>query len=58
MTPEFWLQVIVAIGAAFGVYGAIRADLAAAKIRAEHAQKAADEAHGRIDRHIEVHHGG
>lgn len=56
MTPEFILQIIVAVAAGFGVYGAIRSDLTAAKIRAENAQKAADEAHQRLDRHIEVAH--
>ncbi len=56
MTPEFLLQLVVAIGVAFGVYGAIRSDLTAAKIRAEAAQKAADNALQRIDRHIETAH--
>lgn len=27
-TPEFWLQLFVALGAAVGTYGAIRGDLA------------------------------
>lgn len=56
ITPEFILQLIIAVGSAFGVYGAIRSDLAAALIRAEQAQKDADAAHDRLDRHIEAAH--
>lgn len=48
-TPDFLLQLIVAGGSAFGVYAAIRADLARAIAMAENAQDAASKAHSRID---------
>lgn len=43
------LQIVIAIGAGFGVYAAIRADLARAIALAEQAHNAADKAHDRID---------
>lgn len=56
MTPDFWLHLAMAVGAALGVYGAVRADLARALVEAEHASKAAAHAHARMDRHIETAH--
>lgn len=50
MTPEFVLQIIVALGGPFAVYGAIKADLARALAKAEAAEAAAIRAHDRIDR--------
>lgn len=55
MTPEFWLQLVLAVGAGAGVYAAIRADLVSAKLRAEQAVESAKDAHGRIDTHINDH---
>lgn len=49
MTPEFILQLLVALGAPVAVYGAVRADLARAIAIAEQADKSADQAHKRID---------
>lgn len=48
-TPEFLLQIVIAVGSGFGVYAAIRADLATLHERATNAAKRADEAHSRID---------
>lgn len=52
-TPEFVLQIIVAGGSAFGMYAAIRADLARLHERATSAQESAKEAHQRIDKMLE-----
>lgn len=49
ITPEFILQLVLAIGAPVAVYGAIKADLARALAKAEMAETAALRAHDRID---------
>lgn len=56
-TAPFWLQLVGFLAPAVAVYVAIRVDLAVLKVRAEHnekaaddAQKTADEAHHRINR--------
>jgi hypothetical protein len=49
MSPEFWLQLIAAVGSAVAVYGAIKADLAKALAKAEAAEASATRAHARID---------
>ena len=46
---EFLLQLLVAVGAGFGSYAAIRADLARIHERATNAQESATKAHSRID---------
>lgn len=56
MTPEFWLQLVLAIGAGAGVYAAIKSDLTRAIVTAETAAKSANEAHGRMDSHLQNHH--
>ena len=63
LTPEFILQIILALGAPAAVYAGIRADLAAIKTTNEHhkeeivhAKLSAHEAHQRISGHIEKHH--
>lgn len=48
-TPEFLLQLVVAVGSGAAVYAAIRADLARAIAKAEEAAAAASKAHDRID---------
>jgi hypothetical protein len=48
-TPDFWLQVVFAAAGGFGVYAAIRADLATLHERASNAQASAQRAHERID---------
>lgn len=48
-TPDFLLQVMLAVGAGISVYAAIRADLAKAIAKAEEAAAAANKAHDRID---------
>ena len=48
-TPEFLLQILVAIGAGVGSYAAIRADLAALHEVASGARDSAKRAHERID---------
>lgn len=58
MTPDALLNLMGIIAGAAGVYAAIRADLTRAIVTAEHASKAADEAHGRLDVHIQQLHGG
>jgi broad specificity phosphatase PhoE len=56
VTPEFLLNLAAIAAGAAGVYAAIRADLTRAIVTAEMAAKAADQAHGRLDSHIETHH--
>jgi hypothetical protein len=48
-TPEFVLQILIAVGSAFGVYAGVRADLARIHERATSAHESANEAHRRID---------
>lgn len=47
--PEWLMQLVAIIGASAGVYGAIRADLAATREIAASARASAYEAHRRID---------
>jgi hypothetical protein len=56
MSPDFWLQLIVGVAAAAGVYAAIKADLTRAILTAERAQMDATDAHKRLNSHIENHH--
>jgi hypothetical protein len=56
MSADFLLNLVAIAAGAAGVYAAIRADLTRAIITAEHAHKAAGEAHGRLDLHIQQHH--
>lgn len=55
MNQEFWLQLAGLLGGCVGVYAAIRADLAVAKVRAEQAHRTAVRAHARLDDHIGDH---
>lgn len=48
-TPEFLLQIIVALGSGFGAYAAIRADLATLHERTKNLQADVDRAHKRIN---------
>ena len=48
-TPEFILEIFVALAAGFGAYAAIRADLSKLHERATNAQLSATRAHERID---------
>lgn len=56
LTPEFLLQLLIAIGASFGVYAAIKADLREALLTAREAHESASNAHQRVDEHINIHH--
>lgn len=47
--PEWAWQVVSMAAGAAGIYAAIRADLAALRVKAEMAVKRADAAHDRID---------
>jgi len=49
VSPDFWLQVLAAVGGGASVYAAIRADLARLNILAQHAHESAAAAHRRID---------
>lgn len=49
MMPEWLGQVVAIVAAGVGVYAAIRADLAALRVKAEMAVERADYAHRRID---------
>lgn len=53
MSPEFWLQVVIAVGSAVGsagaVYVGIKVDLAVTRAQADRALKTADIAHERLD---------
>lgn len=55
LTPEICLQLVVAVGAGFGSYAAIRADLTRIYERATQAHDAAAHAHRRIDDHLSKH---
>ena len=48
-SPEFVLQLVLALGMSGGVYAAIRADLARLHERATQAHDTANKAHERID---------
>lgn len=47
--PDWLGQVVAIVAAGVGVYAAIRADLAALRVKAETAVQRADDAHRRID---------
>lgn len=53
MGPEFWLQVVIAVGSAIGAglgaFMAIKTQLALAQAQADRALKTADAAHQRLD---------
>lgn len=49
LSPEFIVQVLVAIGGIGATYAAIRGDLAKLHERTINTQKSADRAHSRID---------
>jgi hypothetical protein len=51
-TPEFILQLVLAVGAAATTYGAIRSDLARLHERTNQALESAREAHQRIDENM------
>lgn len=55
MTPDFLLQLVIALVAGASVYAGIRGDLVLAKMRAEQAVKDAEEANKRLDVHINDH---
>lgn len=48
-TPEFMLELVIAIGSALGTYAAIRADLATLHERTKNMKDAVETAHSRID---------
>lgn len=48
-TPEFVLQLVLALGSAYAVYAGIKEDLAKLHERATTAKESADKAHTRID---------
>lgn len=54
MTPEFMLQLVLAVASALGVYGAVRADWARAIAKAEAAEMQAMRAHDRIDSMLSI----
>lgn len=60
MTPEFWLQVSIAVGSAVAsaltVYIGIKVDLAVTRAHAMRAIEDANKAHDRLDNHIEKAH--
>jgi hypothetical protein len=53
MVPDWLWQVLGMMAGAASVYAAIRADLAALKVKAEMALTSASEAHQRIDAHLQ-----
>lgn len=56
MTLEFVTEIAGIIFTAGGVYGAIRADLKMLHFKADEAKKEADEAHRRLDLHLQKDH--
>ncbi len=55
MSMELWMQLAGLVLVPLGVYGAIRADLATARVKAEFAEASAAKAHRRIDNHLDQH---
>ncbi len=55
LTPDLVKAAIAALGTSGAIYGGIRADLRGMAARITAAQKAADHAHDRLDRHLEGH---
>lgn len=55
MEPQL-IDLLPSILPAVGLYAAIRADLAANRVKAEQAAHDAHKAHERIDDHINLHH--
>jgi hypothetical protein len=55
MDNAFVLQVVTVIATAGAMYGAIRGDIKALHEKATRAQKTGDEAHRRLDAHLEKH---
>ena len=53
MTPELIYQLLTALVLAGATYGGIRADIKAIHERLRDVKDIADEAHSRLDRHIE-----
>jgi len=49
ITPEFLLQLIMALGAPVAVYAGIKSDLATTRLQADNAKESAANAHARID---------
>ena len=56
MTPDFLLQLALAIGSGCAVYAGIKTDLARSIVIAEQAKEDAKNAHQRIDDHVDKHH--
>jgi len=48
-SPEFVLQILVAIGSGFSVYAAIRSDLSTLHERTKNTNQSVERAHVRID---------
>lgn len=48
-TPQFFVQVLMGLGAGVGAYAAVRYDLGKLHEKAQNAQDSAKEAHERID---------
>ena len=48
-TPQFFVQVLMGLGAGVGAYAAVRYDLGKLHEKAHNAQKTAEKAHDRID---------
>lgn len=55
LTPDMLKAVMTALISGGGLYAGIRADLRGMAARITAAQKAAEHAHDRIDRHLEGH---
>lgn len=49
MIPEWVFQIVAMVGTAAGIYAAIKADLAALHVKADHALQSARDAHQRLD---------
>lgn len=55
LTPDMLKAVLTALISGGGLYAGIRADLRGMAVRITVAQKAAEHAHARLDRHLEGH---
>lgn len=53
LPPEFLWQIVLALVTGGAIYGGIRADIRSIHSKIDGAQDDADEAHRRLDRHLE-----
>ncbi len=53
---SFFIELFKAVAVAIATWAALKVEIAAARMKADHAKESADEAHKRIDIHLEKGH--